>query len=193
MSKLTILAAAVGRVLAPLGYAVTVDVTDNVDTTTTVSPAAPRDGARVEIVQLLRRLSHVMAHAPDGIYLRGVVADLNDWTFSIVPGGAVLVGPGPEYHGTVTNEAEVEVPRVDLSASVPRLTMRRIMPSQWCSETTVGLLCYGGGTFDFVGEGRLIWTQDPIWMNMALPISSDRKIDGLGPRTTGVVFGIFAA
>lgn len=194
MTKLTDLAAAVGRVLAPIGFAVTIDVTDNAETVTTQSPVAPSGAARVDYITLIRRLSHAMASAPDGHYLRVTVPDANDWQFSVVPGGAVLTGAGPEYHGTTTNEADETVPKIDLSHSVPRLTMQRLSPGGWCERTTEGVFCYGKGIADFIEEGGREWVGAPLWVEPDMPWSSDRRIDGLGPRTKGItVYGIFAA
>ncbi|PYG32427.1 hypothetical protein [Pelagimonas varians] len=181
MAILNDIASAIGRALASTTFAMTVEVTDNTDVATAHSPAPEREGAKVDHVPLINRLSHIMSKAPDGIYLRVTVPDVN-FTFAMVPGGAVLVGAGPLYHGET----------IDLSDTVPRLTMRRISPGAWCDKTTVGVFYWGGGTFDFIGEGREMWTEGgPLWLGDARPFSSGRCIDGLGPRTTGVVCGIF--
>lgn len=181
MAVLNDITCAIGRAIASTTFAVTVVVTDNTDTLITQSPAPEREGAKVDHVPLINRLSQIMSNAPDGIYLRVTVPDVN-FVFAMVPGGTVLVGEGPLYHGET----------IDLTTEVPRLTMRRISPGAWCDKTTVGVFYWGGGTFDFVGEGREMWTEGgPLWIGTARPHSSGRRIDALGPRTTGVVYGIF--
>lgn len=183
MSKVTTLAAAAARILAAIPFDVSIEVTDNSAAQTVTTPGRDHPIGKIDHVKLISRLSHLMSTAPDGIYLRVTVTDAN-WRCALVPGGAVLVGEGPTYHGD----------QFDLSAAVPRLTMRRISPGEWCHETSIAVYYYGDpGLFDFITKDRQFWTTDPLWVNLDMPHSSGREIDALGPRTTGTVFGIFPA
>ncbi|MBO9467074.1 hypothetical protein J7443_17655 [Tropicibacter sp. R15_0] len=180
MSKLTDLAAAVGRAIAPLPFTVSVIVSENTEQLEIGNGVKANPSAKVDHVTLVARLSAIMGNWLDGYHLHVTCPDV-EFVFSMVPGGAILVGDGPVYHGET----------IDLSSEVPRLTMRRISPGGWCHKTSVGVYYYGSGTFDFVGEGREMFTQEALWKNGVRPCSSDRAIDGLGPRTTGAVFAIF--